>query len=358
MDPLKLAIVGVGRIGAFHALHAAELAAETGACELTALVDTAPERAQRTAAELAAITRAEIAVFSSVEDLAASGRCAAAFIATPTASHRHDASVLVESSYRVLLEKPLTGSAAEDRVFAAHLDARYPEAIMLAFQRRFDEPLRHAKKLLDHGAIGRVFKIVSILEDSRPKPNGYVSGGILPDMSVHNVDEVLWLSGSVPAAAFSIGSCVYGHSLTDPREDFDDASLHLWFPSLIAQIQVSRNHVSGYRNETWIFGEQGRIHVGRFQLPTRHVTVEAWSRDASIDQANYVMRDYGRTVPEFLDRFGPAYKAELATFVDCCRNGRPFPVTHADGLRAMEVISAGARTVLTQESATPTALRR
>ena len=34
------------------------------------------------------------------------------------------------------------------------------------------------------------------------------------------------------------------------------------------------------------------------------------------------MRDYGRPVPEFVDRFGPAYRAELAHFIEQCRRGR------------------------------------
>jgi len=129
--------------------------------------------------------------------------------------------------------------------------------------------------------------------------------------------------------------------------------MQIWFPSLLAQIQVSRNHVSGYRNEMWIFGEQGRIQVGRFEQPWRVVHVEAWNRERQIHRETHSMRDYARPVPEFLDRFGPAYKAELAAFIDCCRRDAPFPVTHRDGLRAMEVISAGLRGALSREAAAP-----
>ena len=32
----------------------------------------------------------------------------------------------------------------------------------------------------------------------------------------------------------------------------------------MAQVQVSRNHVSGYRVETVIFGQEGQIQVGHF----------------------------------------------------------------------------------------------
>ena len=63
------------------------------------------------------------------------------------------------------------------------------------------------------------------------------------------------------------------------------------------------------------------------------------------------MRDYGPGLPEFIDRFGPAYKAEMAAFIDCCRTGAAFPTSHRDGLRAQEVISAGMQAMITPAQA-------
>ena len=48
---LKLAVVGIGRMGVIHALHAHELARESGCCTVAALVDANTERALRFAAE-------------------------------------------------------------------------------------------------------------------------------------------------------------------------------------------------------------------------------------------------------------------------------------------------------------------
>jgi myo-inositol 2-dehydrogenase/D-chiro-inositol 1-dehydrogenase len=343
-------------MGQIHALHAHELMHETEICQFTAVAEINPDRASCFLNEIGH----ELPVFSSLEELARAGVCDATVIVTPTNMHREHAAILIAAGQRVLLEKPLTGTLAGDREFAAELDRDYPNALMLALQRRFDAPLQYAKHLMLDGLIGRVFKIYSALEDSNPAPNGYVSGGILPDMSVHNVDEVLWLTGRMPQAALAIGSRIYSHRLTTSEEDFDDALLYMWFPDeLVAQVQVGRNHVSGYRVETILFGEEGQIHVGRFEGQPFDVVVEAYGRRgaAPLVCERFAMRDYGRPLPEFVDRFGAAYKAELATFIECCRTNAPFPTSHRDGLHAQEVISAGMNAVMGPQQAAPVTSR-
>lgn len=338
-------------MGPIHALHVHELARDTGTCTLAALADLDTNRARRIAAEFGL----DIPIFSSVAELAKAGVCNATVLVTPTGCHRDNAGTLIAAGHRVLMEKPLTGTLEGDREFAAELDRDHPNALMLAFQRRFDAPLQYAKELMDKGLIGRVFKIYSALEDSNPAPDGYKSGGILPDMSIHNVDELLWLTGSVPRKALVIGSRIYTHRITTADEDFDDALLYLWFEGeLVAQVQVSRNHVSGYRVETVVFGEEGQIHVGRFEQKPFDVVVEAYGRRGRAEPLAhrvFAMRNYGKPLPEFIDRFGAAYKSEVAAFVECCRSGAPFPVTHRDALRAQEVVSAGMRAIVSLDQA-------
>ncbi len=350
-EKLKVAITGLGRMGPIHALHVHELAQETGTCALAALVDINVEHARRVASDIGC----DVPIFDSIEEFLKAGVADATIVVTPTENHREHADALIRGGQRVLLEKPLTGTLAGDREFSAELDRDRPHALMLAFQRRFDAPLQYAKELMQSGAIGRVFKIYSALEDSNPAPDGYKSGGILPDMSIHNVDELLWLTGRMPRAALVIGSRIYTHRLTTSEEDFDDALLYLWFEGeLTAQVQVSRNHVSGYRVETIIFGEEGQIHVGRFEQKPLEVRVEAYGRRGRMEPLAsrvFPMRNYGRPLPEFIDRFGFAYKSEVAAFIECCRTNQPFPTSHRDGLRAQQVVSAGMQAVLTPDHA-------
>src|SRR2546428_9539206 len=171
-EPLKLAVVGLGRIGSIHSLHATELAAKTGACRLAAIVDARIEHARAAAEELASRQGSPVEVFPTVEALIEAAVCDASVVCTPTDQHGPHARALVLAGPRVMVEKSLTGSLAGDRELAAELDAHYPNAVMLAFQGRFDEPLQHVKRLMEQGAVGRPFKIVAALDDSRNLPPG------------------------------------------------------------------------------------------------------------------------------------------------------------------------------------------
>jgi predicted dehydrogenase len=340
-------------MGQVHAANLFELQQREGACEIVAVVEADAGRAQRFLDK----TGLRAPMFATITELAAAGLCETAIIVTPTDKHQDHAETLISKGWRVFVEKPLTGTLEGDLSFAAQLDRQHPHALMLGFQRRFDAPLRYAKELMDGGTIGRVFKIYSALEDSGPPPDGYQSGGILSDMSVHNVDEILWLAGSMPKSAIAIGSRLYGHKVSSYEEDFDDALMTMWFEKdVMAQVQVTRNHVSGYRVETILFGEQGQIQIGHFDQRPVDITVTVYGRrgrSEPLAQRTFSMGEPVPNFPEFMDRFGPAYKAEMAAFVECVRAGKPFPVTHRDGLRAQQVISAAMREVITEASVGP-----
>ena len=225
---------------------------------------------------------------------------------------------------------------------------------MQAFMRRFDAPLVHARQALKRGMIGRPFKIVSVLEDPQPPPNGYNSPGLLADMAVHNVDEVMWLVGASPQVVSGAGSRIYNQKIASVEEDFDDVFLQMWCADeMVAQVQVSRNHVAGYRNETWVYGEEGLIHVGAFQGDPRTVVFEAYGRGGAIERRDFALPGYDEIVPVFIERFGPAYKAEIAHYIEQCQQGEPFAVDQEDGVRALEVVAAGSRALKTRDGGVP-----
>ena len=353
--PLKLGIVGAGRIGVFHAQHVQEIAADRGDCGLSAVVDAHEDTAQRVAAQLQGRQSQPIRGFRRIEEAIDAGALDAAVVSSRTEDHEGHTRTLVDAGCRVLLEKPLASSFESAAALAEHLAARPggDRAVMQAFQRRFDEPLRRAKELIDEGAVGQPFKIVSVLEDPDPPPDGYQSPGLLPDMSVHNVDEVVWLLGQRPDRVTATASRLYNTGIASVKEDYDDGLLSLWFPGgAAAQVQVSRNHVAGYRNETWVYGDRGVVHVGGFQEDPLRVDVEALVRGRALARETFRMRSYDApTVPVFVERFGPAYRAEMEHFIDCVTRDEPFAVTHEDGLEALRIVEAAARAVQTRDGA-------
>jgi len=344
-QPIRVGVVGLGRMGMIHALHIHELELE-GLCQLTCVSTIERESGEKFLSQ----TGITAPIFDDIGALVKSDLCDVAVIATNTPLHREHALQTIQTGRRIFLEKPLTGTLEGDREFAALLEREYPDALMLGLQRRFDAPLKYAKQLIDEGVIGRIFKIYSALEDSGPAPNGFASPGILADMAPHNVDEIVWFTGRKPVSAMAIGSRIFNHSHTTCVEDFDDALMLLDFgDELIGQLQVGRNHVSGYRGETVVYGERGQIHLGRFNQKLLEVIVEAYGmRDAKepIALKTFEARRYDQPLPEFIDRYGAAYKDELRTFLECCRDGRPFPVTHRDGLCAQEIISGAMKASL------------
>ena len=350
--PLRLAVVGVGRIGRHHARHLQELSRERGDCRLVAVVDRHADTAERIAAELQTGQAQPIAAYETPEALVAAGDVQAVVVASRTADHLRDTRCLVGAGLRILLEKPLADTLEEAEELGSWLDAdpARSRAVMLAFQRRYDPAMRRAEELLRDGAIGELFKIESALEDPLPPPAGYQSPGLLADMAVHNVDEILWLGGRMPTAIAGFGARLHNQRIPDVTpETFDDIFVQLWLgPDRTAQLQVSRNHVAGYRNECVLLGRRGRIHVGHFEGDPRHVRLEATGPDHEvIERSSFALPDHREPVPPFIQRFGPAYKAEADAFIDRCVSHAVFDVTHDDGLAAMRVVAAGAEALST-----------
>jgi hypothetical protein len=121
-------------------------------------------------------------------------------------------------------------------------------------------------------------KSFSALEDSNPASDGYKSGGILPDMSAHNVGEILWLTRRVPTKALAIGSRVYSHAHNTCVEDFDDALLCLWFgEDLLAQVQGQpKPRLRLSRRDHYFRGRRTNSHGPLRSAPNQHYGRSLW----------------------------------------------------------------------------------
>jgi myo-inositol 2-dehydrogenase/D-chiro-inositol 1-dehydrogenase len=181
--PLRVAIVGLGRMGGVHlrALARCERVA------VTAVVDTAPAARERAGG---------LPCFDSVEDLLAAGVADAALVAAPTPLHLGIVTTFLEAGVPVLCEKPLGRSPEEARA-AGRVAERTGVPLAVAYWRRFVPELVRLRERIGVGELGEISLIGCWQWDAEPPTEAFrtASGGIGIDMGVHEFDQIGWLTG-------------------------------------------------------------------------------------------------------------------------------------------------------------------
>ena len=151
----------------------------------------------------------------------------AVVLVTSTDRHRDHALSLIQSGHRVLLEKPLTGTLDGDRELALQLDRGHPNALMLAFQRRFDAPLQFAKDLMPTARSDGSSKSTRRSKTPHRHPTAIKAAASFPICLFTTSMKFYGLPERSPAA-LAVGSRLHRFRLTKCDEDFDDATaVHL-----------------------------------------------------------------------------------------------------------------------------------
>jgi len=160
-----------GRSHAFAYEHADAYAARAD-CELVACVDLVPEYAERFAAEFDVPERG---IYEDHETLLTEADPDVVSVCTPIPSHADITIDCARAGVRAVhCEKPMARTWAEARAMA-HCCDRQGVQLTFGHQRRFGEPFREAKRLLDGGAVGDLDRIE-------------ISFGNLFDNGTHSVD--------------------------------------------------------------------------------------------------------------------------------------------------------------------------
>lgn len=267
-EPLRLVVVGVGRMGRIHAVQMAGLSE----IDLVGVSDANPDAAASLAAELGVESIHPAA-------LPDRGDVEAWLIATPTTTHRAVVATAIDAGVHVLCEKPLTLDPLEDAELANEAE-REGRILQIGFWRRFSPPWSAAKALIEAGDIGRPLYLRLSQWDADPPSSEFcrpdVSGGLAIDCGVHEFDLAEWLTGSTVET-------VQGHDLPLVDEavgrvgDIDNlvAILHL-ADGATATVDLSRNSRYGDDVRTEILGDSGALFIetlprGRARLATRAV---------------------------------------------------------------------------------------
>jgi predicted dehydrogenase len=232
--PVKVAVVGVGHLGKFHA----RIYAENPRAELLGVVDPNGEKAKALAAECK--TAALESVASLPKDVEAVS------IAVPTSLHAEVAIPLLERGVHCLVEKPLAQSVAEaDRILAAAKKGR--ALLSVGHVERFQPGLRKVREMKVRPRF---------IECHRLAPFSFRSTdvGVVHDLMIHDLDLILDMVGSPIESLDAAGGAI----LTDHE---DVASVRLVFQNgARANVTASRASLAPMRRFR-LFSSDGYVSL-------------------------------------------------------------------------------------------------
>lgn len=320
---MRIGLLGLGRIGAFHA----DTLSRHDLVDRLVVTDVVPGVAEAAAQRLGAEAVAD------ADALLAAG-LDGVVIASSTPSHLGLLRAAVAAGIPTFCEKPV----AEDPYAAADLVEHVASSavpVQIGFPRRFDPAFVAAKAALDAGELGWLSTVRSTTMDPAPPPAAYVaaSGGIFRDCSIHDFDAVRWVTGREVVEVYAAGSNRGDVSFVEAG-DVDTASALLTFDDgTLGVVSGTRYNGQGYDVRLELHGSAGSVAAGLDEgLPLR-------SADPQVGFPA------GPAHRFFMDRFATAFQTEMATFLEVAAGRRASPCTVADGLAASWVAEACARSL-------------
>jgi inositol 2-dehydrogenase len=321
-DPVRVGIVGLGRLGRHHATN---LAGRLPTVDLVRVVDVREDVAREVGEELGVPWSTDVATLLDDETVEA------IVIATSTATHAELVTRAAAAAKHVFCEKPLSfDHATSERAVTAARDAGV--ILQVGFHRRFDPDWIVAVERIRAGEVGDVHLLRTSLRDKLPPSIDYVrtSGGFFVDVTIHDLDTARWMVGEIDEIS------AQGAAVADPRiaevGDIDTAVVTLRFANgAIGVIDNSRTAGYGYECSTEVVGSAATVRIGGHQR-----TNVKWLTPgrACVDW-----------VDDFVQRYPDAYRDELTGFAAAVRGEAPIRVRGEDDLAALVLAAAAARSL-------------
>jgi myo-inositol 2-dehydrogenase / D-chiro-inositol 1-dehydrogenase len=318
---MRIGLIGVGRIGAFHAQTLADLPA----VDELIVTDAVPDLAQRVGERLDASVAPEPA------DLLVSG-VDGIVIASSTVTHPDLIRACVRAGIPTFCEKPV--AAVSERAVALQDELSGNETpIQVGFPRRFDAAYMAARAEVAAGVLGYVHTVRSTTLDPAPPPEAYIrgSGGIFNDCAIHDFDAVRYVTGQEVVEVYAAGTN-QGVDYIEAAGDAESATAILTMSGgTLAVVSNSRSNGRGHDVRLELLGSKDSVAAGLDdRLPLR-------STDRRVAFPSGVPWDF------FLDRFADAFRAELTAFTEVVAGTRPSPCTLHDGVEASLIAEAATR---------------
>ncbi|MDQ0469550.1 Gfo/Idh/MocA family protein [Labrys wisconsinensis] len=341
--PVRIGLVGAGAI--MRLSHGPVITRSPDA-ELAAVFDRDLGRAEAIADEFGG------RAFDDLEAMLDKGGVDAVVVATPNRFHGEGVIAAAAHGKHVLCEKPLALDIAESRRMVEACEAA-GVVLQVGFNQRFWGQVQIAKALVDAGFIGKIHQMRSIYSEKStayPAATRYrydlaqSGGATIIDLTIHRIDLARHLVGDFAGVFAELA-----HS--EMAEAVDD---NVWLLTRFAG--GARGCLSGNRyspnigDGTDLYGTEGTIHIASetlnpFNAAPLAVYTEKSARDLPdvLREAHYPDAWWkgfdGGWITVKPPRRSP-YEAQLKSFCDAIRAGRPADITGLDGLKAQEVVQA------------------
>jgi myo-inositol 2-dehydrogenase/D-chiro-inositol 1-dehydrogenase len=318
---MRLGLIGLGRIGAFHA----DTLSSLDAVDELVVTDAIPAAIERIVDKYGATP-----VASPAELLAAG--VDGVVIAAATDAHPQLILAAVETGLPVFCEKPVAKGAAEAAEVLRHCAGA---RVQIGYNRRFDPGFVAAREAVVRGELGWLHTIRSTTMDPAPPPPGYIagSGGIFRDCSVHDFDIIRFVTGREVVEVYATGSTRGDKIFADSGDAATATAVLTLDDDTLAVVSNTRYNGRGYDVRLELHGSADSIAVGlEDKLPLRSV-------------------EPGATFPAgpphqfFMDRFATAYRRELAAFTEVVAGTRESPCTVADAVEVGWIAEACTRSL-------------
>lgn len=319
---MRVAILGVGRLGAFHARVLRDMRDVT---ELR-VYDADAARAREVAAPL------DARAVGTIDDALAGAD--AAVIVTPTGSHASLIHTCLALGLPAFCEKPISLDLASSRTVVEQVE-RSDGRVQIGFQRRFDAGFQAARDLVRSRELGTIYGFAMTSRDALPPPDAYIStsGGQFRDQLIHDFDMTRWLFGDEVEELTALGS-TQGFPQYDVMGDVATAAVLMRLRGgAVGSASAARHNEAGYDIRVEVYAAKDTIAVGWDpRTPVRSV-----ERDMPALA--------GPRYPSFFVRFDAAYRAELAHFLRFARGEADNPCTVAEAHEALRLAEAATLSV-------------
>jgi len=253
----------------------------------------------------------------------------AVMICSSTDTHAAISMEAIAAGKHTFCEKPIDQSFEMIMPIVALLNEKKDIKYQVGFNRRFDHNFRALRNAVDSGKLGNLHFIRICSRDSVTPPASYVkiSGGIFLDMMIHDIDMLRYLSKSDVEEVYAIGSVMIDQYFAD-ADDVDTAVVTFKLKNgAMAVIDNSRKAVYGYDQRAEIHGSKGCAEIGNDD-----------KNKLAIATADGVCGD--GPVWDTLERYIPAYAAEINAFIKAIEEDTETQVNVNDGLQAILIALA------------------